>query len=233
MSNSYNRPSDPSQYGGGGSSGANYYDSNADFSIQPAPSNQSHHPGVDYNQAVQQAKYHHSGREDADDDEDSSFFSKAVGFLNDHKERFSKEDIDEEKVVGAHQQLYGDGRDDRKHDADSLGAGAAMQALKMFMSDSGKQDQQAHAPKGAADQNKLVGIAMAQAGKLWEQKNKNGQVTTDKQSAVNAAAGMALKMYLKGQGSGGGALGGLGGLAGRLGGQSGGSDLFNIARKFL
>ena len=58
--------------------------------------------------------------------------------------------------------------------------------------------------------------------------------STDKQSAVNAAAKIALQMYMKGgSGGGGGGLGGLGGLAGRLGGQSGGSDLLNMAKKFF
>ncbi|EEP77855.1 predicted protein [Uncinocarpus reesii 1704] len=135
-------------------------------------------------------------------------------------------------MVGAHQALYGgqhEGGDRGKVDADFLGSGAALQALKMFSSGEGRQSQ-----SGGHDQNKLIGLAMAQAGKLWDQQNQQGQVATDKQSAINSAAKMALKMYLKNQ-SGGklGGVGGLGGLAGSLGGQSGGSGLFDLAKKFF
>ncbi|KAK2865145.1 hypothetical protein FQN49_003868 [Arthroderma sp. PD_2] len=181
---------------------------------------------LDQDQAIRQAQYHKNGREDHEDD-DSSLFSKAMGFLGDNKEKLGREDIDEERVVNSHQKLYGDADDrNEKHGAESLGSGAAMQALKMFMDDSGKQDNnqgQNQGQKQGGDQNKLIGIAMAQAGKMWEQKNQEGRVDTDKQTAVNMAAQYALKMYLKGQmgGSGGGGLGGLGGLAlisGALGG---------------
>ncbi|KAF3480846.1 uncharacterized protein GIQ15_06193 [Arthroderma uncinatum] len=189
---------------------------------------------LDQDQAIKQARRHGNGRED--DDNDISIFSQAMSFLGDHKEKLGREDIDEEKVVNNHQKLYGDA-DDRgqKHGAESLGSGAAMQALKMFMDDSGKQDHnqnqnqnQGQQSQGGGDQNKLIGIAMAQAGKLWEQKNQEGRVDTDKQTAVNMAAQYALKMYLKGQmGGGGGGLGGLGGLAlisGALGGGGGGNQ---------
>lgn len=166
--------------GGGGSYGQNYYDQSADFSTQPAPSNAPSQG--DFNSAVNQAKYHKD--DNKSDDEDESFFSKAVGFISEHKDRFGKEDIDEGKVVGAHQALYGGGNGGSggsggsggKHDADSLGAGAAMQALKMFMSSDDKEKEKEKGSGGGQDQNKLIGIAMAQAGKLWDQKNKQGEV---------------------------------------------------------
>ena len=165
----------PTIPGGGGSYGQNYYDTSADFSSQPAP---SHRPDqADFNSAIRQARYHHSGRDDDkdDDDEESSFFSKAVSFISEHKDRFGKEDIDEQKVVGAHQALYEGGGSEKKHsnDADFLGSGAAMQALKMFMSSDDKDKDKG---SGGHDQNKLIGIAMAQAGKLWDQQNKKGEV---------------------------------------------------------
>ncbi|EAS30016.3 uncharacterized protein CIMG_08762 [Coccidioides immitis RS] len=250
MSN-YSRPPNPAEYGGGGSSGANYYDPRADFSSQSQPyQQQSQYQGGSggynydpaFSNAVKQAKYHNSGREDDDeDDEESGFFKKALSFISEHKDRFGQEDIDEQQVVGAHQALYGGGQQqqqqqqaERKHDADFLGNGAALQALKMFTSGEGQQSQ-----TGGHDQNKLIGLAMAQAGKLWDQQNQQGNVATDKQSVINSAAKMALKMYLKNQaGGGGGALGGLGGLGGLAsgvsgGGQSGGSGLLGLAKKFL
>lgn len=165
--------------GGGGSYGQNYYDTSADFSTQPAPSYNPNQSG-DFNSAINQAQYHKKDNkkddDDEDDDEDSSFFSKAVSFISEHKDRFGKEDIDEQKVVGAHQALYEGGGGNEKNDADTLGSGAAMQALKMFMSSGDDDKGKEKGSGGGQDQNKLIGIAMAQAGKLWEQKNKKGEV---------------------------------------------------------
>lgn len=70
----------------------------------------------------------------------------------------------------AHQSLYGSGGSGEKYDEKSLGAGAAMQALKMFTSGQGDSG------SGGHDQNKFIGIAMAQAGKLWEEQNQGGNV---------------------------------------------------------
>lgn len=172
-------------YGGGGSSGSNYYDSEADFTSQPAPSHPTSSFNDTFSNAISQAKYHHRGpRQDSsgrheysdneDDGEDSSFFSTAIRFLNEHKDKVSNEDLDEGKAVGAHQQLYGGSGGSNKHDADSLGSGAAVQALKLFLSDDEKKEK----TSGGHDQNKLIGIAMAQAGKLWDQQNQSGNVVS-------------------------------------------------------
>ncbi|KAI2287014.1 hypothetical protein LOZ03_006226 [Ophidiomyces ophidiicola] len=185
MSN-FSRPN-PSEFSGGAS--ANYYDPRADMSGQQIQQGGSGAPGG--GDAIKQAKYHNNGREDADDDEDAGFFKKAVSFLSQNKESLGKEDIDEQKVVGAHQALYGDGGNpqaDRKLDADFLGNGAALQALKMFMGGEDKQ-KSSSGGGGAGDQNKLIGLAMAQAGKLWDQQNKQGNV----QGGAGALLGMAKK----------------------------------------
>lgn len=52
------------------------------------------------------------------------------------------------------------------HDSSSVGAGAAVQALKSFTS-GGSSD-------GGFDKNKLIGMAMAQAEKLWDEKQGGG-----------------------------------------------------------
>ncbi|EFR05321.1 hypothetical protein MGYG_08332 [Nannizzia gypsea CBS 118893] len=189
---------------------------------------------LDRDQALRQARYEKHGREDQEDDDDS-LFSKAMSFLGDKKEKIGREDIDEQKVVQSHQMLYGDADDrNEKHGADSLGSGAAMQALKMFMNKDQKQGQSQKQSGG--DQNQLIGMAMAQAGKMWEQKNQEGRVNTDKQTAVNMAAEYALKMYIKGQlGGGSGGMGGLGGLgslaliSGALGGGGGNQQQSGLA----
>ncbi|CAL5867244.1 uncharacterized protein PFLUO_LOCUS1459 [Penicillium psychrofluorescens] len=150
------------------------------------------------------AKSHHPG--------DSSLFDSAMGFLQENQHKFSGSgsDIDEEHAMRAHQQMYNESAEGRTHDSGDVGAGAAVQALKMFSGGEG----------GGGDKNQFVGMAMAQASKLWDQKAESGgDMSGDKQSAINSAAEMAMKMYMKG----GGGLGGTGGPGG----------LMSMASKFM
>ncbi|KAJ5625478.1 hypothetical protein N7510_001787 [Penicillium lagena] len=142
---------------------------------------------------------------------DSSLFDSALGFLQENQHKFSgsDSDINEEHAMRAHQQMYNESAEGRTHNSSDVGAGAAMQALKMFSSG-----------EGGGDKNQFVGMAMAQASKLWDQKaDAGGNMNGDKQSAINTAAEMALKMYMKG----GGGLGGTGGPGG----------LMSLASKFM
>lgn len=109
-------------------------------------------------------------------------------------------------MIKAHQSTYGGGSGGN-HDSNTLGKGAAMQAMKMF-SGGGSEGS-----GGGMDKNKLIGMAMSQAGKLYDEKNGGGG-GADKQSAVNSAAEMALKMYMKSNGSGSQGTGGPSGLMG-------------------
>ncbi|KAJ5183789.1 hypothetical protein N7492_001405 [Penicillium capsulatum] len=169
--------------------------------------------GDDFSSAAAHASEHHS-------DGDKSLFNSALSFLNERKDALSQSDkyeVDESHAVNSHQAMYGSGSSTGSHDSGSVGAGAAMQALKMFTSGSGSES----GSGGGMDKNKLIGIAMAQAGKLWDEKQGSGaNMSGDKQSAVNHAAEMALKMYMKGQGNG-------------LGGTGGPSGLMGLASKFL
>ncbi|CEJ57706.1 hypothetical protein PMG11_06390 [Penicillium brasilianum] len=173
--------------------------------------NHQYSGGDDFSSAAQHAQSHNSN-------EDSSLFSSALSFLNERKSQFqdpSRIDVDEQQAVQAHNAMYNGGGNEegRSHDSSTVGAGAAMQALKMFTS-GGASD-------GGMDKNKLIGLAMAQAGNLWEQKQGAGaSMSGDKQSAVNSAAEMALKMYMKSQGGG-------------IGGTGGASGLMSLASKFL
>jgi hypothetical protein len=162
--------------------------------------------GYDQDEAIKQARQHGN-------DDDGNLFSHAMSFLGKKKDEDDDDDIDEQQMVGAHQQLYGKQSNDGAHDANSLGAGAAMQALKMFAG--GGAGAGGMGSQGAGNsQSQFIGMAMAQAGKLFDQQNGQGNVASgaDKQSAVNAAAKMAFKMYMKSEGQGGG--GGQGGLLG-------------------
>lgn len=69
-------------------------------------------------------------------------------------------------MVKAHQSTYGSSSSGG-HDSDTLGKGAAMQALKMFSGGGGSSSDSS----GGMDKNKLIGIAMSQAGKLYDEKN--------------------------------------------------------------
>lgn len=71
--------------------------------------------------------------------------------------------------------------------------------------------------QGQGSQNQFIGMAMSEASKLFDQQQSQGQVApgTDKQSAINSAAKMALSMYMKNQGGGGGG-GGLMSLASKF-----------------
>jgi hypothetical protein len=104
-----------------------------------------------------------------------------MSFLNNNKHSAQSEDLDEDRLQQSHQQLYQQGGGGQQHDASSLGAGAAMQALKMF-SGGGSG--------GSGSQSQMVGMAMQEASKLFDQQNSQGNVAggTDKQSAVNQAA---------------------------------------------
>ncbi|KAJ5999887.1 hypothetical protein N7481_000296 [Penicillium waksmanii] len=204
-------------YNSGGNSGAsaNYYDQNADFrdtryNGPPSYSNENQHD--DFSSAAHHASQEHSS-------EDRSFFDSALSFIKERKGEYadtSKYEVDEAHAMNAHQAMYGGGGDERSHDSGTVGAGAAMQALKMFTGGGGSGG----GSDGGMDKNKLMGLAMAQASKLWDEKNASGNVSGDKQSAVNSAAEMALKMYMKG-GSGG------------IGGTGGAGGLMSLASKFL
>lgn len=104
-----------------------------------------------------------------------------------------------------------------------MGSAAAMQALKLFLGNGNQQgsNQQGNTPQGQNQsqhvegnpQNQFIGMALAEASKLFDHQSSQGNVPsgTSKQSVVQQAGEMALKMYLKGQGGSG-----AGGLLGKF-----------------
>jgi hypothetical protein len=166
---------DRSEYGGGGSGRDNYYDQSNDFSGRSenygGNQNQEYRDtryqgsepysgGDDFSSAAQHASSHHDGG-------NSDLFSNALSFIQNRASSAGQGDIDEQHAVNAHQAMYGGASDEgQTHDSGTVGAGAAMQALKMFTG-GGESD-------GGMDKNKLIGMAMAQAGKLWDEKQGNG-----------------------------------------------------------
>ncbi|RAH45642.1 uncharacterized protein BO95DRAFT_322159, partial [Aspergillus brunneoviolaceus CBS 621.78] len=154
----------------------------------------------DISSATSHAESHSAGTGSSD------LFQKALGYItNRHSsQEEDDDDIDESQMVQSHQAVY-NSNEGQQHDSKTLGAGAAMQALKMFTSGSS-------GASGSGGKNEFIGLAMAQASKLWEEKSSSGMASGDKQSAINQAAEMALKMYMKSQGSGSSGTGGPAGL---------------------
>lgn len=103
----------------------------------------------------------------ADNSEDSSMFSQALGFLQNKKQGGMNGGIDEQEMVQAHQQNYnGSG----STNSNSIGAAGAMQALKMFSGGQGQSQ--------GGGQNAFIGLAMSQAANLFNQKQASGQVVS-------------------------------------------------------
>ncbi|KAL8820146.1 MAG: hypothetical protein Q9191_007575 [Dirinaria sp. TL-2023a] len=152
------------------------------------------------------AQQHGSGHAD-----EQGMFSSVLNHLQGNQSRISDGDVDEQGMVNAHQSMYGNqSGGGRTHGSETVGAGAAMQALKMFSGGGGG---------GAGGQYEFVGMAMGQASKLFDQQSSQGNLSSGatKESAVQKAGEMALKMYLKGQGGGsGGGAGGLMSLASKF-----------------
>ncbi|KAI0023765.1 hypothetical protein F4780DRAFT_727713 [Xylariomycetidae sp. FL0641] len=142
---------------------------------------------------------------------DESLFTTLVGALAQKKASIPQDDVDEDEAVKHHKQYYGDG-DDNDADDKSMGAAAAMQALKMF----------AGGETGSSAENNsqsaFIGMAMGEASKLFDQKSSEGKVssTADKQQAIMQAGEMALKFYMKSKGDSGGGSSGLMGMASKF-----------------
>ncbi|KAI1081997.1 hypothetical protein F5B20DRAFT_534031 [Whalleya microplaca] len=140
---------------------------------------------------------------------DSNLFSTLLGALGQKRQSLADEsDVDEDDAVKQHKRYFGRDDDDDEADDRSMGSAAAMQALKMF---SGSQSGSSHESNS---QSAFVGLAMAEASKLFDQKASQGKVSGDasKESAVMKAGETALKMYLKSSGGSGGSSGGSSGL---------------------
>ncbi|GAA5986346.1 hypothetical protein JCM10908_003713 [Rhodotorula pacifica] len=143
--------------------------------------------------------------------EDSGLFKQAISHVSQNFD--DGEDIDEQGVQAAHEQAYGQGNASNLG-AKSMGAAAAMQALKKFTQGGGSVSS-----GGGNQQSALIGQAMSEAAKLFNQ--SGGAANGGKQDVVNGAAQMMMKLLIQSKmsgmfGTGGGAAGGSGGGMGQL-----------------
>ncbi|OWZ28255.1 beta-flanking protein [Cryptococcus neoformans AD2-60a] len=155
-----------------------------------ASSGNSGFPSIDSNTAVSAANEHNSNG-----NENSSLFSSALSFIGNMNKNDT--DIDEEKVQRDHQQVYGQGNTGGMTSS-SLGAAAAMQALKSFTS--GGADTSSNKQGGGDMQSKIMGMAMSEAAKLFD--SSGGNVQGNKQDAITSAGQVIMKLMLKSQVSG-------------------------------
>ena len=72
--------------------------------------------------------------------------------------------------------VYGGGESGQKHSSETLGAAAGLQALKISMGGSAGGEESHGA--GGNSQAQLIGVAMKQASKLWEEQNGKGNVVS-------------------------------------------------------
>ncbi|KAK7914719.1 hypothetical protein PG985_012422 [Apiospora marii] len=150
---------------------------------------------------------------------DPSLFSTLLGALKQKRQSLADQEVDEDDAVKQHKKHYkgdDDGCGADEANDQSLGAAAAMQALKMFTGGASDNSQQGNS------QSAFIGTAMAEASKLFDQKASQGKVSGDasKESTIMQAGELALKMYMKSKG-------------GDAGGSSGGSGLLSLASKFM
>jgi hypothetical protein len=108
---------------------------------------------------------------------DAGFFSQALGALSGNKQNLANQDVDEGQAVQAHQQLYQNGGQGGNVGSSTIGAGAAMNALKMFTGGGAGQGGQG-SQGGGNSQNQFIGMAMAEAGKMFDQQSGQGNVVS-------------------------------------------------------
>lgn len=172
---------DQSEYGGGGRGSDNYYNQQSNYNDAPSGyqqggSNYQQSGDNEYEGALSHAHQHSSSGGSSSDE--SSLFSSALGFLSGNKQKIAQDDdIDESHAINAHQAMYGEGRHQQQHSSETVGTGAAMEALKRFTGGgSGTGGMGSHG--GGNSQNQFIGMAMAQASSLFDQQSSQGKVVS-------------------------------------------------------
>jgi len=158
-------------------------------------------PNVDQHSAIAAANANAN-------DQDSSLFSSAMSHIS-NMNKHDNHDVDDDDVIQKHEQAYQQGNAGGMS-ANSMGTAAAMQAMKMFTQGQGNTPAE---QTGGNMQSKMIGMAMSEAAKLFDQ--SGGAAAGNKQDAVNSAGTTIMKLLLKSQFSGttGGAnSGGLGSM---------------------
>ncbi|RDA90016.1 hypothetical protein CP533_0889 [Ophiocordyceps camponoti-saundersi (nom. inval.)] len=125
----------------------------------------------------------------------NDMMSQIMNAVGQRKGELAKEDIDEDDAARKHKQAY---QDDAHADENGLAAAAAMQAFKRFKDGQGGGG----SGDGAKDgQSSMISMALSEASKLFDDKEARGKVPAgaDKQTVLQKAGEMAMKLYFKNQ----------------------------------
>jgi len=164
-------------------------------------------PDLDKDDIVNRAQQH-SG-----DSGSSDFFSSAINHVFNRKTE-QHESVDEEHVTKVHEEAYSKNNAGNL-DSSSLGAAAAMQALKKFT--------QGSSDKQSGGSSQLISLAMSEAVKLFDKSGKSS--SNEKQDVINSAAMTMMKLVVQSKFSGSNTIGG---------GNSGGlSSILGMAKQFM
>ena len=165
-------------YGSGYSGGSGGYGDGGQGGYPSAGQGNSH----GFPDALASAQHHSSSSSSSS--EDSTIFSSALGFLSGERHKISNEDLDEQDAISSHQKIYSSNSEGGGgHDSDTIGKGAAMQALKLFTTGGGGHGQGmgghgagmgVGSQGGGSSEGKFIGMAMAQASKLFDEQHGGG-----------------------------------------------------------
>ncbi|RDA87073.1 hypothetical protein CP532_0194 [Ophiocordyceps camponoti-leonardi (nom. inval.)] len=122
----------------------------------------------------------------------NDMMSQIMNAVGQRKGELAKEDVDEDELARKHEQNY---KSDVHSDENGLAAAAAMQAFKRF------KDGQGGGDGGKDGQSSIVSMALSEASKLFDDKESRGKVPAgaDKQTVLQKAGEMAMKLYFKNQ----------------------------------
>lgn len=125
----------------------------------------------------------HAQQHGSGDGNEDGMFSSVLNHLKGNQDKIGQGDLDEQQMVGAHQSMYGGGGGGgQQHGSETVGAGAAMQALKMFGGGGGGGGGGmmggGGGGGGGGGQNALIGMAMGQASKMFDQQSAQGNMVS-------------------------------------------------------
>jgi hypothetical protein len=149
----------------------------------------------------------HAQNHDQSNNGDQQLFGQVASFLQ-SRAGSVQGDVNENELMNSHEKVNNGTDPVNSHE---IGNAAALGAIRNVLGSGGSGD-----GNSGDFQQKLIGAAMAQAGKLFDQKQSAGQAGGgSKEDAMNKAGEQVMKLLVKNQVSGmigGGNSGGLSGL---------------------
>lgn len=155
----------------------------------------------------------HANSNSQGDEQEQSMFSRVTGMLQNKAQSgdVNVDDVDEDRLMNDHDKVQ---NGDQQVGSGQIGNAAALGAIKNMLGSGGGESASSGGNSGF--QEKVLGMAMANAGKMFDQKQSNGQAEGSKEDAMSQAGETVMKLLMKQQMKGmigGGQTSGLSGLA--------------------